>query len=225
MVIYHFCNNTFGVPFQAVAAEFARAHKIRIVRVLSAHAGPSGWQVLRRGRRLLGAIYRRSKRLLRGAGPEPDDLPTLYVSDVNSPKFWRKIRRGDAAVITGFNQIFSGETIGRFRSCINLHPSILPLYRGPVPTYWCIQNKERLSGFTFHQVTPQIDRGEPIYQQVVPIEDELAAVELERKIGCTAVPAFRRLLEYMAFGGEWTPQRVDAYQIYTTHQNYASFPP
>jgi methionyl-tRNA formyltransferase len=225
MTIYHFCNDTFGIPFPPVSAAFAKERGVRIVRVLSVKPEPRSlhslyWAV----RRPAGRAARRAQRFIEGAGPTGEDLPTLYISDVNAPEFRRLIKKRDVAVITGFNQIFSAETIQRFSSFANLHPSILPLYRGPVPTYWCIRNQEPLTGFTLHKVTPKIDLGEPLYQEIVPVEGETDVLELALKVARAAVPMFRRYLEYLAFGGEWVPRFVHANEVYQTHLNYATFP-
>jgi methionyl-tRNA formyltransferase len=225
MVIYHFCNDTFGIPFPPVSAAFAKTQKVKIVRVLSVKPEPLSLRSLARAaRRPAGRALRRAKRLLAGDPAHGEDLPTLYVTDVNAPDFTRLIKKGDAGVITGFNQIFRAQTIARFSSFANLHPSILPLYRGPVPTYWQLRNDEQLTGFTLHKVTPQIDSGEPLYQEVVAIDGETDLFALALKVGRAATPMFRRYLEHLISGDEWVVRHVDAYKVYKTHLNYASFP-
>ena len=42
---------------------------------------------------------------------------------------------------------------------INIHPSLLPAYRGPTPTNWAIINGEKKTGITFHFLTPKIRLG------------------------------------------------------------------
>jgi methionyl-tRNA formyltransferase len=225
MTIYHFCNNRFGLPFSPVSAAFAKDHGVRIVRVLSVKPERRSLHSLYWAVRIpTGRAIRKAQRLIEGAGPSGEDLPTLHISDVNAPDFRRLIKKGDVAVITGFDQIFSSETIERFHSLANLHPSILPLYRGLAPTYWCIRNQEPLTGFTLHKVTPKIDLGEPLYQQVVPIDGETIVLELTLKVARAAVPMFRRYLAHLAFGGEWVPQYVNAHEVYKTHLNYGKFP-
>lgn len=225
MTIFHFCNDTFGTPFPAVSAAFAKRHGVRVVRVLGVkHQAPSFAKLSGAMRREAGLRVRRAQRRLAGAPSHGDDLPTLYVPDVNAPSFQRRIKPGDVGVITGFNQIFNATTIARFKSFVNLHPSILPLYRGPVPTYWCIHNQEPRSGFTLHKVASKIDAGEPIYQEIVPIEGVTDVLGLELKIANAALPTFSRYLEHLVFGDEWHVQLVDAYSVYQTHLDYATFP-
>jgi methionyl-tRNA formyltransferase len=52
---------------------------------------------------------------------------------------------------------------------VNFHPSLLPSYRGPIPSYWVIENKEKYTGITMHKVTEKIDNGEIIYNKFLSI--------------------------------------------------------
>lgn len=54
---------------------------------------------------------------------------------------------------------------------INIHPSLLPEYRGPVPTAWAILNGEKEFGITIHKVDSGIDTGDILVQQKYKIND------------------------------------------------------
>ena len=43
--------------------------------------------------------------------------------------------------------------------CINIHPSILPNYKGSDPIFWQLRNGESNTGVTLHKVTSEIDSG------------------------------------------------------------------
>ncbi len=53
---------------------------------------------------------------------------------------------------------------------INIHPSLLPKYRGPSPTQWVIKNKDKVTGLTCHYIEKGIDSGDIIDQVIVKIE-------------------------------------------------------
>lgn len=53
---------------------------------------------------------------------------------------------------------------------INIHPSLLPKYRGPTPTHWAIINDETETGITFHCITENFDRGDILYQAKIPLD-------------------------------------------------------
>tara|TARA_B100001250_G_C19816984_1_gene799081 strand:- start:5482 stop:6390 length:909 start_codon:yes stop_codon:yes gene_type:complete len=65
--------------------------------------------------------------------------------------------------------------------CINIHPSLLPSYRGPVPTAWAIQNGETNFGITIHYMDEGIDTGDILVQEKYPINDNETGYELYTK--------------------------------------------
>lgn len=54
---------------------------------------------------------------------------------------------------------------------INIHPSLLPKYRGSSPTYWVLKNKEKKTGLSCHIISEGIDEGAIINQAEVPVEE------------------------------------------------------
>lgn len=62
--------------------------------------------------------------------------------------------------------------------CINIHPSKLPFYKGPVPTAWAIENGEKEFGITVHLIDSKIDTGDILFQEIFPINSEETGFEL-----------------------------------------------
>jgi hypothetical protein len=145
------------------------------------------------------------------------------VDDVNSRSFYKRINNGDVGIIAGFNQIFRSDSIDKFHKLINVHPSVLPLYRGPIPSYWSIKNGERQSGYTVHCVTPKIDSGEILYQEPVDICPGTTEAELDLLISRKAASIVPRLLSLICKQTELQRQTLDAYKIYRVHTQYAGF--
>jgi len=61
---------------------------------------------------------------------------------------------------------------------LNIHPSKLPYYRGPVPTAWAILNNETEFGITIHKVDNGIDTGDILLQSIHDIGDDETGYEL-----------------------------------------------
>lgn len=53
--------------------------------------------------------------------------------------------------------------------CLNLHPSILPSYRGPTPLFWQFREGEHETGVTLHIVDGDVDAGDIVAQSVMPL--------------------------------------------------------
>lgn len=64
-------------------------------------------------------------------------------------------------------QIISLPKIG----CFNIHPSLLPKYRGPTPLFWQFRCGEEQMGVTLHRMTLKFDDGNIIAQQEIVPED------------------------------------------------------
>src|SRR5277367_4110964 len=64
----------------------------------------------------------------------------------------------------------------------NLHPSLLPAYRGRAPVNWVLVNGEREAGVTLHHMVARADAGDIVGQRAVAIDDSDNALTLYRKL-------------------------------------------
>lgn len=64
---------------------------------------------------------------------------------------------------------------------VNIHPSLLPKYRGPNPYLQTIKNGEPFSGFTFHLIDEKFDNGAILYQKRIEIQPYYTSKELREK--------------------------------------------
>lgn len=64
------------------------------------------------------------------------------------------------------------------KGAINIHPSLLPKYRGAAPVQWAVANGDTETGVTILYVTAKMDAGDIILQEKVPIRDEHTAATL-----------------------------------------------
>jgi methionyl-tRNA formyltransferase len=65
---------------------------------------------------------------------------------------------------------------------INFHDGLLPEYRGFAPVNWCIINDEKFSGITAHYLDDDVDTGDIILQEKVPINDDDTAKMVYEKL-------------------------------------------
>lgn len=79
----------------------------------------------------------------------------------------------DLVVLAGFMRIIGPEILEPFRGrMINLHPSLLPLYRGTDTYRRAIDAGDSEHGASIHFVTEELDGGPVISQVVIPIEPD-----------------------------------------------------
>ena len=76
----------------------------------------------------------------------------------------------DLICLAGFMKILSSNLIKKFKGkIINIHPSLLPKYKGLNTHQRALNNKEKYSGCTVHYVSSKLDSGKIILQKKVKI--------------------------------------------------------
>ena len=212
-----FCNDGYGRAFEEAFRAWCGKRKISRFLVVKSLKGLLPGGAAGTARRLAVALGNRLQ-----ARP---GRPLLKVEDVNGESFARCLDTEDRVfgVVAGFNQIFRAGTIARFHGLYNFHPSLLPYYRGPVPSYWCLQNGETTTGITLHEVGAEIDRGRVLWQEALAITtsdpDDLDA-HLAR-LGAAILP---ELLDGLREGRPLPARVLPAERLYRNHVDYASFP-
>jgi len=89
----------------------------------------------------------------------------------------------DILCLAGFMQILSGNFIKKFsRPILNIHPSLLPKYKGLNTHKRAIKNKDKFAGASIHKVTEKLDSGKVILQKKVKILKSDNVRSLEKKV-------------------------------------------
>jgi methionyl-tRNA formyltransferase len=65
---------------------------------------------------------------------------------------------------------------------LNVHPSLLPHYRGPYPLFWMFRHGERHFGVTIHFMDEQLDTGDIAAQAEVDLPDGISGEEADRTL-------------------------------------------
>ena len=85
--------------------------------------------------------------------------------------------------LAGFMKILSGNFIKKFDGVIlNIHPSLLPKYKGLNTHKRVIRNKEKFSGCTVHFVNSKLDSGKIILQEKIKITKSETPMKLAKKV-------------------------------------------
>lgn len=85
----------------------------------------------------------------------------------------------DFIIVVAFGQILTKEVLDIPKyGCINLHGSLLPMYRGAAPIQWAVINGEKVSGNTTMLMDVGIDTGDMLLKDEVEIPDSMTAGEL-----------------------------------------------
>ena len=63
--------------------------------------------------------------------------------------------------------------------CLNVHPSLLPRNRGPVPLFWTLREGSGQTGVTIHLMDEGMDSGDILAQQVISVPEGISYTALE----------------------------------------------
>jgi len=89
----------------------------------------------------------------------------------------------DLIVLAGFMRILSDGFVDKFQGkLINIHPSLLPKYKGLHTHKRALENGDSEHGATVHYVVPALDSGETIIQGVVPIKENDTEESLAQRV-------------------------------------------
>ncbi len=83
---------------------------------------------------------------------------------------------------------------------INLHPSLLPAYRGPAPIPWTIIHGEKETGLSIFRIDEGIDTGYLLWQEKYPLPETWSAGDLEYFLAEVGARAILQVLEGLALG-------------------------
>lgn len=120
-------------------------------------------------------------------------IPTIDdIRNVNAEDSIRRIMsyRPDILVSIGGNQIFKKNLIHAApQGMLNLHTSLLPRYRGLMPTFWVLKNGEEETGVSVFVVDEGIDSGDILVQRRIPIHRQSQAqlIRETKRVGMEAL--------------------------------------
>jgi methionyl-tRNA formyltransferase len=112
------------------------------------------------------------------------NIPVLQPKNLKSPEFQEELRALNAnlQVVVAFRMlpeaVWDMPTHGTF----NLHGSLLPRYRGAAPINWAVINGDRETGVTTFFIRHEIDTGDVLFQEKMPIGPNETAGEVHDRM-------------------------------------------
>ena len=124
------------------------------------------------------------------------------------------------------NQIFKKKLINLApRGCINLHTSLLPKYRGLLPSFWVLKNNEKFTGVSVFFVDEGIDSGPIIIQKKIKIKDysQMKLIQISKKIGMEALAEAINLIYLKKVKLLLNDDRKKSYYSFPTRKDVLKF--
>ncbi len=186
-----------GTPQIAVPALDALAGSSHdVVGVLSAPDRPGG-----RGRELVASPVKARAIALSVPVLQPERL------DADARQAVRELRP-DALACFAYGKIFGPRFLELFSGgALNVHPSLLPRYRGPAPIPAAIINRDDRTGVTVQQIAAEMDAGDIVVQRAVTLDGSETTESLGEYLASIGAALLVEALDRIESGSAvYTPQ-------------------
>ncbi len=159
-----------GSNFKAILDAINKGfiNKAKVVVVLSDNKDAKGLEIARSNG--IGAYF------VNPSGLQREEYDKMLVDKLKQYKV-------DLVVLAGFMRILSVDFIEIFKNkIINIHPALLPSFKGLHAQKQAIEKRVKFSGATVHFVTKELDDGPIIVQSVVPVKNNDTEESLSERI-------------------------------------------
>jgi len=130
-------------------------------------------------------------------------LEVFQPENINDEESIKRIKEfnPDIILVVAYGQILSSHILNIPKiSCINIHGSLLPKYRGAAPINRAIINGEKETGITFMFMKEKVDAGEIIFQEKIDILADETCGELYYRLSALCAETLPKLLEKIKSG-------------------------
>lgn len=128
-------------------------------------------------------------------------------ADTSPPAVHRAISscKPDCVVVSSYNRILAGDVLA---GCpfINVHYAPLPRYRGRACVNWAVINGEPFTAISIHELVPDLDAGNLLFQQLVPIDEADTITTLYQRLNELQRMHLGKTVEQYLGGFRGTPQ-------------------
>ena len=111
-------------------------------------------------------------------------IPSCYIQHKDEDTMIDCINmvKPDLVVLAGYMRVLSEKVINSVPKIINIHPSLLPKYKGLHAIERALESGDDATGVTVHYVSPELDSGDIIIQNRVPILQDDTVESLSKRI-------------------------------------------
>lgn len=112
---------------------------------------------------------------------EDECIDVFQPDNLKDPEFEKMLRQYDADifVVVAYGHLIPRNIFAMPRlGTINMHPSLLPKYRGAAPVQWALIHGEKISGISVQLIDEKLDAGDLVIQKHFDIDKDITAGDL-----------------------------------------------
>ena len=156
-----------------------------------------------------------------------ENIPLWELNgNINSKKNISIIKslNADIIIIIAGNQIIKKQVLEITKyGVFNVHSSLLPYYKGLMPTFWVLKNGEKQTGVTLYKLTEGIDDGPIISHKKIIIQDKMTQSTLIKKSKIVANELIIESLSYIENEREFITNKGGSYYKFPTKLDVKDF--
>lgn len=129
-------------------------------------------------------------------------LPVIEYPSLRELRVTRELLalRPDVFVVASYGKIIPGNLLEIPKYRLNVHPSLLPKYRGAAPIHWPILNGDTETGVSIIDIVETLDAGDIYYQEKIVIDPRADAVQLASELARVSYGVLKKVLAQAAEG-------------------------
>lgn len=134
---------------------------------------------------------------------EENGLPVMTPEKIGEPEAVEALAalKPDLFVVVAYGQYIPSRVINLApHEAINVHPSLLPKYRGSAPIQWAIANGDTLTGVSIIYVAKKMDSGDVLRQETYPIADNDTSLDLHNRLALSGAELLLKAIDDIRAG-------------------------
>lgn len=154
-----------------------------------------------------------------------NDIPIVNLDNCNEEIVEQvKHVQPDVILVSCFERLIPQSILSLAKKgAFNLHPSLLPAFRGPTPLFWQFKEGVDEFGVTIHRMNDEFDTGAIVDQKSFQMPEGIfvkQATELVAKEGCELILRFLHNLSQNKLVEKPQDENLSSYQSYPLIENY-----
>ena len=134
-------------------------------------------------------------------------VAVLRSKNINRDRAWIERLAPDLLVSAFFDQIIGEPLVAAARyGAVNIHPALLPSFRGVDPVFYARLADSPVLGVSVHRVTPELDRGNLLAQKKFDVRPRESVLATTTRLFGAGAGLLLESLDAIAAGASGTPQ-------------------
>jgi methionyl-tRNA formyltransferase len=130
------------------------------------------------------------------------ELPVIEYAKLRDAKVAQDLiaLRPDIFVVASYGKLIPNNLLEIPKYRLNVHPSLLPKYRGSAPIHWPILNGDRETGVSILDIAEKLDSGDIYYQEKIAIDPRTDAAQLTSELASFSYGILKKVLTQVQEG-------------------------